>query len=407
MNGNNGPCTENIIRETWFLKVNDEKISLCRNALEAIKREGLVVLPHWQEKGLIEWISKMADWPIARQNVWGIRIPVWYEIDDPSKFRIWFVDRENERRIGQLSDLLDMGYTIDDIAEGLERIYAESGAAWTLEREAGKTYLPETDTFDTWFSSGQWATNVYTSSSHPEDAEYFYPSDSIVIGHDLLRLSVSRKIILSQYLSKRLPFHLVYLHRLIRGADGQKMSKSLGNAVNLETFIEKYGADATRMALISYSAENEDFILEDDHLVFFNEFCSRLWNTAKVVELANEYNIDSFNEKTLSPESTQVVWECEMAIREAGKNIEKYRFAHAQQSLSDFLPTLEEFAASIQESGDIVARLATLTYVFERYITALHPFMPFITESIHSSLYGPDNLLASAPWPSRQLPNKQ
>jgi len=382
-----GHTTENLITETWFLKLNDGKLSLSQNALEAIRKERLIVLPRWREKGLVEWISKMPDWPIARQNVWGIRIPVWYEMDDASKFRVWFMDSRGERRSDRLNVLIDNGYKIDEILEGLERVYADSGATWTLEREEGKVYLPETDTFDTWFSSCQWATNVYINSNYPEDLKYFYPSDSIVIGQDLLRLSVSRKLLLSQYLSGRIPFRLVYLHQLIKGEDGQKMSKSLGNAVALESYIEKYGADATRMSLSSYTSEHEDFILEEGRLELFRNFCDRLWRIGRVVDLANQNNIELSEEETLSPSDIEIIKQCETLTGEVGRNIERYSFAQAQDKICDFLTTLEEYASDMQDMSDMTTQLSVLKHVFKKYLITLHPFAPFITEELHKSLY--------------------
>src|SRR6185295_8218312 len=136
------------------------------------------------------------DWPISRQNVWGIKIPVWYEVSDPATFIVWFTDREGSRQYGTLKSFLDRGVSLEEITSGLERMYAnDETTRWTLTREPGKIYLPETDSLDTWFTSGQWATIVF-GDVDSTDFKYFYPGESVVIGQDLIRLSISREVVL-------------------------------------------------------------------------------------------------------------------------------------------------------------------------------------------------------------------
>jgi valyl-tRNA synthetase len=394
-----GHTTDNLILETWFLNLDDKQVPLRQKALDTMRKEGLIVLPHWREKGIIEWLSKMPDWPIARQNVWGVKIPVWYDVStDPSLFTIWFRDKEKKRQYGNLKFFLDQGISLEEISTGLERIYASKGAVWTLEKEAHKSYLPETDSFDTWFSSGDWSVMAYgpTDSS---DFKSFYPSESLIIGYDLLRLSVCREIFLSAYVTGRLPFKIVYLHHLIKGKDGQKMSKSLGNATTLESYIEKYGADVTRMSLVSYTSENEDFVLEEKRIDFFKSLCDRLWKIGRIVNLANEYNVDTFYEGSLPSPHMEIMERIDTLTNEVGKNIEKYRFAYAQEALSNFLNTLEEYVSHLQDNQDINLKLSVLKYIFQKYIVTLHPFAPFITEELYTSLYDSHQLLASKVWP--------
>ncbi|MES2087461.1 MAG: class I tRNA ligase family protein [Patescibacteria group bacterium] len=393
-----GHVVETMIMLTWFLKLDDQKTPLRKPATEAIKKEGLVVLPRWREKGLIEWMGKMHDWPIARQNVWGIKIPIWYDVSDPSKFTVWFNTDTGEKQYGNLKQFLDQGVSLEEISQGLERIYASEGSSWVLEKENGKLYLPETDTFDTWFSSGQWSEIVF-GDLDSDDFSYFYPSYSIVIGHDLLRLSVSRKLLLSRYISGKLPFKTVYLHRLLKGLDGQKMSKSLGNAVSLEYYLEKFGADVTRMALVSYTTMQEDFIFSEEQLVSFQEFSQRLWNVGSIVSLARQYSLKFSEQLELSAEDKNILLAVERLASVVALHIDAFSFALAQEKIRSFFSDLERYAQGIQEKAEVEVSLSVLQHVYAEYLVILHPFMPFMTEELYMSLYNPTSPLAISPWP--------
>ena len=395
-----GHIVESVIMFTWFLKLDDKITPLRKPAIDAIKNGGLTVFPRWREKGLIGWMEKMHDWPIARQNVWGINIPVWYDISDPTKFTVWFADKTGTRQYGNLKRFLDQGVSLEEISLGLERIYPSEGAVWALEKKEGKSYLPETDTFDTWFSSGQWGTIVF-GALDSEDFSYFYPSDSIVIGHDLLRLSVSRKILLSHYLTGKLPFKTVYLHRLLKGLDGQKMSKSFGNAVSLEHYLEKFGADVTRMALISHTTLQEDFIFAEEQLLFFQKFSYRFWDMGEIVSLANEYSPDFSESLGLSHEDKKILRVLDGLTVLVGLNIERYSFAYAQEKLCDFLSDLEGYAFSMKAKGNIHISLSVLRHIYAKYLIILHPFMPFMTEELYAKLYNSSSPLAVVPWPGK------
>jgi len=392
-----GHVVENLISQTWFLKLDDEKVPLRKPAIEAVHRENLTVIPKWKEKGLLEWLGKMPDWPIARQNVWGIKIPVWYEVSNASLFMVWFIDKEGKRLFGNLKTFLDQGIALEEIENGLERLYASEGAVWTLEKENGREYLPETDSFDTWFSSGQWATIAF-GDMNSEDFRYFYPNHSIVIGHDLLRLSVCRKILLSQYLTGRLPFKIVYLHKLLKGQDGQKMSKSLGNSVSLEYYLEKFGADVTRMAMISYTEEQEDFILSEDRLLFFKTFSERMWKMGRVAELANQNSLENFEVKLLRIEDRDLLEKVERLSSLISASLNRYYFADPEDKLCLFLLDLEKYVENMQTKKDISLPLSVFKSVFKKYILLLHPFMPFMTEKLNADLYNADPLLAETKW---------
>lgn len=394
-----------MVMLSWFLKLDDEKNPLRKPTVDVLKAGGLNILPKWREKGLVQWMEKMHDWPIARQNVWGIKIPVWYDISEPSKFVIWFVSRSGEKCFGNLKTFLDKGISLEELSEGLERIYGMEDAPWVLDREVGKNYLPETDTFDTWFSSGQWGTIVFGDPGSP-DFSYFYPSEVVITGHDLIRLFVSRMVLLSQYVTRKLPFKYIYLHRLILGQDGQKMSKSLGNSVTPEYYLDNYGVDVTRMAMISCTSLPDDFVLTDDRLLFYNKFSQRLWEMKGLVVLANEYAPEFSESLDLSNSDIKILGDFGKLVSSVSFNIERYSFSTAQEKLCSFFYDLENFAHTIKNRSNIHISLSVLRHVYRNYLIVLHPFVPFMTEELFTKLYNPPSPLAISSWPTIK-PNKK
>ncbi len=395
-----GHAIESKILLTWFLKIDDEKKSLRKPAVEALKRGGLSMYPAWRSKALVEWMEKMHDWPIARQNVWGIRMPIWYELVDPSLFMVWFIDASGGKKYGNLKTFLDAGISLAEIKEGLEQVYASEEVPWAIDPQEGKEYLQDTDTFDTWFSSGQWATIIF-GGEQSEDFKRFYPSHSLITGHDLLRLFASRTILLSMYLTGKLPYRNIYLHHLIKGKDGQKMSKSLGNAVNPEEYLNQFGADVTRMALISYSHISDDFIFEDERLQVYKKFGERLWTIGQRVPLAREYAVPYSASLPFSEHDKKILSTLDLLGDSLGSYIDKFMFSQAQQKVCDFLGNIEAYMREIQtHSPDPRVSLSVLLHVYDRYLLLLHPFMPFLTEELHTALFD-EKPLTSLAWPSR------
>jgi valyl-tRNA synthetase len=395
-----GHTVESIIMLTWFLKLDDEKKSLKKPALNALRKGGLSVIPKWKERDLTNWIEKMHDWPIARQTVWGIRIPVWYDISDPSRLIVWFIDKDDKKQCGNLKSFLDKGLPLEEIVHGLERVYASEGTKWVLERETGKSYLPETDTLDTWFSSGNWGTAVFGDLDSP-DFLYFYPSEILVIGHDLIRLSVARKIFLSYYMTGRLPFKTVYLHNLIKGADGQKMSKSLGNATSLEYYLDTFGADVTRMALISYTSIQDDFIFEEGRLLSFQKFSRALWEKDELISLANQYSPEFSKSMQLSSKDKLALEAIDKLAVSVSSYLDKYLLAQAQEVLCSFLSYLDEYVRSMDTKVNTYVTLSVFRHIYGKYLILLHPFMPFMTEELHIKLYDSSIPLAITSWPRK------
>lgn len=386
-----GHKTNTLIRLSWFLNVDNERMSLRQKALEVLQSDSLTIAPSWRKKGLVQWIEKMHDWPIARQNVWGVRIPVWYKIDDPQKFFVWFFNANKERISGRLDELLAQGYSLDEISTGLQRVYAESGCTWVLSPKTGGQYLPETDTFDTWFSSGAWSVFVYDHLAKDEQK----PSDTMVIGHDLLRLCVAREIMLGTYLTGKLPFKRVYFHPLLKAEDGQKMSKSAGNAIDVNSYVAKYGADVTRMALVAHLTSLDDFIFSDRHITVAQENLNTLWDLCGVYQLLFSHQIvgGQHADSATAQEIADLAWN-------VGGCIRKHNFAKAQNTALSFVPILQAQAREIID-GDFDKTPKLFIKNFKDYLVILHPFMPFVTEYIYQQLPDSVGLLAEARWPQQ------
>ncbi len=394
-----GHASDHIIRLTWFIQLDNEVTPLRKPAVQALEKGGIIFHPHWRKKGLVEWIGKMHDWPIARQNVWGIRIPVWYEATNPEQFTVWFFDKAGKRHQGNLKSFLDAGVSFEEVIEGLERLYAAPDATWTLTQEEGKRYLPETDTFDTWFSSGAWSTTVFGSVDSP-DMLYFYPHAVVVIGHDLLRLSISRKIILSMYLTGKLPFRHAYFHRLLKGGDGQKMSKSLGNAVALDHYLATYGADVTRMALVSCTVLQEDFVLTEEKLTFYTSFAERLWNMGRVLHTVRPYTEGIALRAQYSGADTAFLAAVDSLAHEVGLDIDKHLFAQAQEKVTKCMERFESYANAILGRDDAEEAAFVFATAFKKYLVLLHPFMPFMTEELYRTVCQENAPLAVTRWPA-------
>ncbi len=302
--------------------------------------------------------------------------------------------------MGICKNFIDGGATLEEVETGLERIYADEGVQWVLEKEEGKKYLPETDTLDTWFSSTQWGTIIFGELNSP-DFSYFYPNECLVTGYDLVRLFVSRCIMLSNYISGKLPFKTVYLHNLVKGADGQKMSKSLGNATSLEYYMDTFGADVTRMGLISYTSSPDDFIFAEDRLFSFKKFSADLWEKREIVSLANQYSPEFSQSLELSAKDREVLAALDRLAVTVASYIEKYMFAQAQETACAFLPYLDKYIRSMDTKINTHITLSVFRHIYAKYLIILHPFMPFLTEELKTELYDSSSALAITLWPSK------
>jgi len=336
------------IKDQWFVKMEP----LTKLAIEAIDRGEIKFIPDNYEKIFRYWMENSIDWNISRQIVWGIPIPAWFRNEE---------------------------------------------IAVSMEKPEGDGWTKDSDTFDTWFSSGQWP---LLTTGYPNSPDYsqFYPTDVMETGRDLIFKWVPRMVIFGLYLSGKVPFHTVYLHGLVNDAQGKKMSKSKGNVVNPLFLTQKYGTDALRMTLVVGNTPGTDLALREDKVKGYKNFANKLWNIARYVlsqenPTADEGKLDK-----------ELVDEFNTLAKNVTEEMENYRFYLAAEKIYAYV--WHRFADEIiEESKKDHSLLPTTYYLLQNSLKLLHPFMPFITEEIWSELktstkpLEPRNLLMIEPWP--------
>ena len=420
--------------EQWYLRVN-KKVdgeSLVDNALYAIKGSNPDIKIEYPsaDAHLRFWYRNLKDWNISRQNVWGIRIPVWYQVTNESKFAVSFLDKDGNLHQGTLDQMLK-AFQWEEIVSGLQRVIATIGIPVVFEEEKikgekdGKRYLPETDTFDTWFSSGQWpVVTLKTSKKDGSDYEKFYPTSVMETGRDILFFWVSRMIMLGIYIRNKeleetqsqielntlVPFQTVVLHGMVLDPLGKKMSKSKGNVVNPLQVADDYGADAVRFALVYGTGLGNDQAMSYPKLEAARKFANKLWNMARFIEF-KQADIDikkielstSFEDLfKIAENASDKKWieETVALTKDIKKYLDSYQFNLAAERLYEF--AWHEFADVYIEEVKNRIDVQSFTVLLSLYVMQLkllHPFMPFITEEIYQKLPGHGESIMIESWP--------
>lgn len=410
-----GHNIEPMVLPNWFVKVDDEKKSFKKPALQAVLDGKIRIFPKWREITYVRWMEEMRDWPISRQNVWGIRIPVWYRVEGhESSIMVTFLDSLNRVHAGTLQKMFDEGFSFEEIAKGLQKlIVPESDSPAnqpeikvSSEKPTDGLWIQETDTFDTWFSSGQWplVTLGYPDS---DDFKKFYPTSVMETGWEIIRLWVSRMIMFGIYNTGDIPFRDVYLHGIVRALDGRKMSKSLGNVINPDEYIEQYGVDALRMGLISGTANGKDFNFPRDRVIAFKHFGNKIWNMARfMLMLIEQEEIKDLGLKIedLNEEDRSYRDQLQQLIKEVDAHLKKYRFADAAEGIYQFMwhELADKYIESIKNREDKQIALSNFIEIYKTCLKLLHPFMPFITEEIWSYMPNNSKAIMIETWPSKQ-----
>lgn len=408
---------EPLPREQWYVKVQP----LIENANKSIEKDFVKLYPQNFKHILKQWYAGLRDWNISRQNVWGIQIPVWYEVQDANNFIVSFIDKQKKQHQGPLDQWLAK-FSFEEVLQGLQQVIAPITAkvVFAEEKEQDKHYLPETDTFDTWFSSGQWP-YATLKTTKPGDFETFYPTAVMETGYDILRAWISRMLMLGQYvangkhvaddakLKKTVPFRDVILHGLVNDPLGKKMSKSKGNVVNPLQVADEYGADAVRFALIYGTALGNDQAMSYSKLDAAKKFANKLWNMARFIEMNRDEKWKVQGEASLS-ELTKIAqnkndkeWikKTEVLSKEITKYLDNYQFNLAAERIYEF--TWHEFADKYIE--EVKGRMMEDSFfilhsLFIVQLKLLHPFMPFVTEAIYQQMPGHGKSIMIEPWPT-------
>ena len=365
-----GKTLEPRVLPQWFVRMEP----LAAQALEAVRTKKVTILPEYSEKVFNNWLYGIRDWNISRQIAWGIPIPA---------------------RVCGACD-----YGTADITQ-------------TKCPTCGATLTPDPDTFDTWFSSGQWP---FATLGYPdgEDFKTFYPTAVLETAYDILFFWVARMIMLGLYRTGKVPFRHVYLHGLVRDVSRQKMSKSKGNVVNPIELLTRYGTDALRMGLIIGNTPGADSALSETKIKGYKHFANKIWNVARfVLERADEIE---FTERPVLTEGDAArLKEFSTLAEDVTVDLNEFRFHLAGEKLYHYFwhtfadTIIEESKARLKEDSDTrQSTLFALLSILTRSLVLLHPFMPFITETLWQMMPGKlrafvgyrEALLMIAPWPN-------
>jgi len=353
-----GTLIEPLVIEQWWLKVEELK----KPVIKAIKDDDVVFVPARFKKIALDWVENLHDWNIGRQNWWGIRIPVYYNLGSPKSKEPYII-------------AADESEPIKEFGEG--------------------HYEAETDNFDTWFSSGQWpyATLMATGDFN----KGFYPTSVMETGRDIIFLWVTRMIMFGLFTTGEVPFRTVYLHGLVTDEHGKKMSKSRGNVINPLDMTSKYGTDALRLALTIGMTPGNDGALSERKIEGYRNFCNKLWNVARFILGQLPDNFEPGPPAPGSPADAWILARTNDTTRAVTRAIEDYRFSEAGQLVYSLL--WDDFADWYIEASKVKQNPNILYQVLSTILALAHPIAPFVTETIWGALPGHDGQLINAAWP--------
>jgi len=343
---------EPLLREQWFVDVKP----LAAKAIEVLNEGKIKFHPANKKKVLINYLQNLRDWNISRQIPWGIPIPAFQNVEDPTD---WIFDTRVDQSEIEVN---------------------------------GNTYRRDEDTFDTWFSSGQWP---YITTS--EDQKFF-PTSVMETGADLLFQWVGRMIMLSLYITGDVPFKDVYMHGMVLDEKGQKMSKSKGNVINPLDIVSKYGSDALRLGLIASRSAGVNQAFSSSKVIASRNLCNKIWNISRLAQQIIDENKEKSSE--LECKSLGEDWICDeinKTSKEIQKLVENYRFAEAGDLVYDLV--WNRYADWFIESQKLWKNTALIKSTIEQILIIMHPFAPFVTETIWQSLSWTDGMLIEQTWP--------
>ena len=343
---------EPLLKEQWFVDVKP----LAARAIKVLQEGKIKFHPSSKKQVLINYLKQLKDWNISRQIPWGIPIPAFQNVDDPTD---WIYDSRVE-----LTEI----------------------------KKDGKLYRRDEDTFDTWFSSGQWP---YITTS---DRKAHFPTSVMETGADLLFQWVGRMIMLSLYITDDIPFRDVYMHGMVLDEKGQKMSKSKGNVINPIEIVSKYGSDALRLGLIASRSAGVNQAFSTSKVIASRNLCNKLWNISRLIQQLVDENPKG--DKQLTIDNYSEDWICyhlNQANKELQKLLDHYRFAEAGDLLYDLI--WNKYADWFLESQKLWKDTTLLKSTLEQILIMLHPFAPFVTETIWQTLSWTDGMLISQTWP--------
>ena len=359
---------EPMVKQQWFVKMEE----MAKPAIEALKNGSLTFVPESFGKTYLHWLEGIRDWCISRQLWWGHRIPAYY-------------------------------------CQECGEIVVSKEAPHACPKCGCTSLKQDEDTLDTWFSSALWPFSTLGWPEKTEDLDYFYPTDVLVTGYDIIFFWVIRMVFSGLEQTGKLPFHTVLIHGLVRDSEGRKMSKSLGNGIDPLEVIDKYGADALRMTLITGNAPGNDMRFYWERVENSRNFANKVWNASRFIMMNIEKAAQSGEVALdrLTMADKWIVSKVNTLTREVTENLDKYELGIALQKVYDFI--WEEFCdwyiemvkPRLYNEDDTTKAAAvwTLRTVLIQALKLLHPFMPFLTEEIFCNLQEEEETIMVSQWP--------
>ena len=359
---------EPLVKEQWFVKMDE----LIKPAVEAVKNGDIKLIPKRMEKTYFNWTDNIRDWCISRQLWWGHRIPAYY--------------------------CDECGEVV--VAKKMPEVCPKCGCTH---------FTQDPDTLDTWFSSALWPFSTLGWPEQTEDLKYFYPTDVLVTGYDIIFFWVIRMIFSGYEQMGERPFKTVLFHGLVRDSQGRKMSKSLGNGIDPLEIIDQYGADALRLTLITGNAPGNDMRFYYEKVEANRNFANKVWNASRFIMMnmeGKEITVPAASE--LEPVDKWILSKCNTLVKDVTENMENYDLGIAVQKVYDFIWDefcdwyIEMVKPRLYNSDDAKsqnAALYTLKSVLIDALKLLHPYMPFITEEIFCTLQSEEESIMISRWP--------
>ncbi|SHJ33017.1 valine--tRNA ligase [Pseudobutyrivibrio xylanivorans] len=361
---------EPMVKPQWFVAMEE----LAKPAIEAIKTGELQFVPKNYDKTYLHWLENIRDWCISRQLWWGHRIPAYYC-----------------EKCG-------------------ETVVARSADAPTVCPKCGHTHMKQDeDTLDTWFSSALWPFSTLGWPENTEELDYFYPTDVLVTGYDIIFFWVIRMVFSGYAHTGKSPFHTVLIHGLVRDSQGRKMSKSLGNGIDPLEIIDNYGADALRLTLITGNAPGNDMRFYNERVENSRNFANKVWNASRFIMMNLADNaVTEPTEADLATEDKWIISAVNTLAKDVTENMDKYELGIAVQKVYDFIwdqfcdwyiEIVKPRMYSQEYTASKNAALWTAKFALTNALKMLHPFMPFITEEIFCTLQSEEKTIMLSAWP--------
>lgn len=341
----------------WFVKMDE----LAKPAIDCVKNNKTKFVPERFSKIYFHWMENIKDWCISRQLWWGHRIPVWYC-----------------KKCGKMTVSKDT----PDVCRhcGSNEIYQDN------------------DTLDTWFSSGLWPFSVLGWPEKTPELDYFYPTNVLVTGYDIIFFWVAKMIFSSLEMTGKEPFENILIHGLVRDSQGRKMSKSLGNGVDPLEIIEKYGADALRFSLMLGNSPGNDMRFFNEKVEASRNFANKIWNAARFIHLnTDNQDLEKGIPEEIGDIDSWIISRLNTVISEVTNNLDKFELGIAAQNIYDFV--WDEFCDWYIEFSKIEGKKEVLLFVVDSILKLLHPFMPFVTEEIWKSFQNIDGSIMIEKYP--------